>query len=230
MNLKILSQKDLLSLVLSGFFMAGHWITYFYALKLSNVALGVLSLYTFPVITALLEPFFIKSKLSYVQVFLTLLILVGVYVLVPEFDLENDNFKGVLVGVFSALLYALRTLLLKRHVNQYNGTVIMFHQMFVVSVLLIPFLFFMDLSLIPSQMPYLIILAVLTTAIGHTLFVKSLRFFEVSTASIISSLQPIFGIILAFVFLSEVPASNVYVGGAIILFSVVVESIRTKNK
>jgi drug/metabolite transporter (DMT)-like permease len=230
MNLKILSQKDLLSLILSGVFMAGHWITYFYALKLSNVALGVLSLYTFPVITALLEPFFIKSKLSYVQVFLTLLILVGVYVLVPEFDLENDNFKGVLVGVFSALLYALRTLLLKRHVNQYNGTVIMFHQMFVVSVLLIPFLFFMDLSSIPSQMPYLIILAVLTTAIGHTLFVKSLRFFEVSTASIISSLQPIFGIILAFVFLSEVPASNVYVGGAIILFSVVVESIRTKNK
>ena len=230
MNLKILSQKDLLSLVLSGFFMAGHWITYFYALKLSNVALGLLSLYTFPVITALLEPFFIKSKLSYVQVFLTLLILVGVYVLVPEFDLENDNFKGVLVGVFSALLYALRTLLLKRHVNQYNGTVIMFHQMLVVSVLLIPFLFFMDLSLIPSQMPYLIILAVLTTAIGHTLFVKSLCFFEVSTASIISSLQPIFGIILAFVFLSEVPVSNVYVGGAIILFSVVVESIRTKNK
>ena len=162
--------------------------------------------------------------------FLTLLILVGVYVLVPEFDLENDNFKGVLVGVFSALLYALRTLLLKRHVDQYNGTVIMFHQMFVASVLLTPFLFFMDLSLIPSQMPYLIILAVLTTAIGHTLFVKSLRFFEVSTACIISSLQPIFGIILAFVFLSEVPASNVYVGGAIILFSVVVESIRTKNK
>jgi len=106
----------------------------------------------------------------------------------------------------------------------------MFHQMLVVSVLLIPFLFFMDLSSIPSQMPYLIILAVLTTAIGHTLFVKSLRFFEVSTASIISSLQPIVGIILAFVFLSEVPASNVYLGGAIILFSVVVESIRTKNK
>ncbi|MGY8947041.1 MAG: DMT family transporter [Flavobacteriales bacterium] len=230
MNLKILSQKDLPSLVLSGVFMAGHWITYFYALKLSNVALAVLSLYTFPLITALLEPFFIKSKLSYVQVFLTLLILVGVYVLVPEFDLENDNFKGVLVGVFSALLYALRTLLLKRHVNRYNGTVIMFHQMLVVSVLLIPFLFFMDLSSIPSQMPYLIILAVLTTAIGHTLFVKSLRFFEVSTASIISSLQPIVGIILAFVFLSEVPASNVYLGGAIILFSVVVESIRTKNK
>ena len=106
----------------------------------------------------------------------------------------------------------------------------MFHQMFLVSVLLAPFLFYMDLTPIPSQLPYLILLAIITTAIGHTLFVKSLRFFDVSTASIISSLQPIFGIILAYLFLSEVPAANVYVGGTIILFSVIVESLRTKNK
>jgi drug/metabolite transporter (DMT)-like permease len=76
----------------------------------------------------------------------------------------------------------------------------------------------------------LILLAIITTAIGHTLFVKSLRFFDVSTASIISSLQPIFGIILAYLLLNEVPATNVYYGGIIILFSVVVESLRTKNK
>ena len=230
LNLKILSRKDLPTLLLSGVFMAAHWITYFYALKLSNIALGILSLYTFPIITALLEPLFVKSKLSLVQVFLGFLILVGVYVLVPEFDLENDQVKGVLVGVFSALLYALRTLLLKKHVQRYNGTVIMFHQMFLVSVLLAPFLFYMDLTPIPSQLPYLILLAIITTAIGHTLFVKSLRFFDVSTASIISSLQPIFGIILAYLLLNEVPATNVYYGGIIILFSVVVESLRTKNK
>ena len=209
--------------------MAGHWITYFYALKLSNVALGILSLYTFPIITALLEPLFVKSKLSIIQLFLGFLILVGVYVLVPEFDLENDQVKGVLVGVFSALLYALRTLLLKQHVQRYDGTVIMFHQMFLVSVLLLPFMFYMDLEPIPSQLPYLVLLAIITTAIGHTLFVKSLRFFEVSTASIISSLQPIFGIILAYVFLNEVPATNVYMGGIIIIFSVIIESLRNKK-
>tara|TARA_B100000767_G_scaffold273645_1_gene304399 strand:+ start:1453 stop:2313 length:861 start_codon:yes stop_codon:yes gene_type:complete len=229
LNLKILSRKDLPTLLLSGVFMAGHWITYFYALKLSNVALGILSLYTFPVITALLEPLFVQSKLSLIQVFLGLLILVGVYVLLPEFDIENEQVLGVLVGIFSALLYALRTLLLKQHVKKYSGTVIIFHQMIIVCVLLIPFLFFMDVAAIPSQIPYLLILAVITTAVGHTLFVKSLNFFEVSTASIISSLQPIFGIILAYFFLNEIPSNNVYVGGLIILFTVVIESLRSKK-
>jgi len=42
--------------------MGGHWITYFYALKLSNVAIGMLSLFAYPIFTALLEPFFIKVK------------------------------------------------------------------------------------------------------------------------------------------------------------------------
>ena len=150
----------------------------------------------------------------------------GVYVLLPEFDIENDQVLGVLVGVFSALLYALRTLLLKQHVKKYSGTVIIFHQMIIVSVLLVPFLFLMNVTAIPSQIPYLLVLAVITTAVGHTLFVKSLNFFEVSTASIISSLQPIFGIILAYVFLNEIPSVNVYAGGFIILFTVVIESLQ----
>ena len=106
---------------------------------------------------------------------------------------------------------------------------LIFHQMIIVSVLLIPFLFFMDVTAIPSQIPYILVLAVFTTAVGHTLFVKSLNFFEVSTASIISSFQPIFGIILAYVFLNEIPSVNVYAGGFIILFTIVVESLRSKQ-
>ena len=48
--------------------MGAHWVTYFYALKLSNVALGVLSLYTFPIFTAILEPVFLKIKLMYMTI------------------------------------------------------------------------------------------------------------------------------------------------------------------
>jgi len=55
-SIKVPNFKHHVPLIISSLFMAFHWITYFYALKLSNVALGMLSLYTFPIITALLEP------------------------------------------------------------------------------------------------------------------------------------------------------------------------------
>ncbi|WP_299015718.1 DMT family transporter [uncultured Polaribacter sp.] len=228
-DLKIKSKKDISSFLVSGFFLAAHWVSYFYALKLSNVALGMLSMYTFPVMTALLEPFFSKQKLNGIHVLLGILVLIGVYILVPNFSLENDEAKGILLGVFSALCYALRNLTTKKHVKNYNGSMIMLYQLIIVATLLLPVLFLSDVSNIQSQLPLLVLIALLTTAIGHTMIVNSLQHFSVATASIISSVQPIFGIIIAFLFVNEIPSVNTYIGGSLILLTVVIESIRSKK-
>lgn len=228
-DLKILSRKDFVVFILGAIFMAAHWITYFYALKLSNVALGMLSLYTFPIITALLEPLFIKTKFSPIHIVLGVIVLLGIYILAPEFDLESSHVKGILLGLISALCYALRILIIKQQVTRYNGTMLMFYQVLMITVLLVPALFMFETSTIETQYPYLLLLALLTTAIGHTIMVKKLSYFSVSTASIISSILPIFGIVLAFFFLNEIPTTNTFFGGALILSTVIIESIRSKK-
>lgn len=228
-DLSIPNLKTHIPLILSSLFMAAHWITYFYALKLSNVALGMLSLYTFPVITSLLEPLFVKTKLNPVHILLGLIVLLGLYVLTPDFDLESSMVKGILFGLISAVCYSIRILILKQHVDTFHGSMLMLYQVTVITIILIPVLFFMDTSGFSSQYPYLLLLAILTTAIGHSLMVHSLKFFSASAATIISSIQPIFGIILAFFFLGEIPNTNTYIGGALILSTVIIESIRSKK-
>ncbi|WP_299049968.1 DMT family transporter [uncultured Polaribacter sp.] len=228
-DLSIHSKKDKLSFLIGGFFMGAHWVTYFYALKLSNVAIGMLSMFTFPVMTALLEPFFSKQKLNGVHVLLALLVLLGVYFLVPNFSIENDEAKGILLGVFSALCYSLRNLITKKSVTSYNSSAIMLFQLIIVTILLLPVLFFSDISNFNSQLPFLLLVALLTTAIGHTMLVNSLQNFSVSTASIIGSIQPIFGIIIAYIFINEIPNKNTFIGGSLILLTVVIESIRSKK-
>ena len=228
-DLKLKSKKHIVPFVISGLFMAVHWITYFYALKLSNVAIGMLSLYTFPVMTALLEPLFLKVKFSLIHIFLGLLVLLGIYMLAPEFTLGNSQVQGILFGLLSALCYSIRILILKQYVTLYNGTMLMFYQTFIITICLVPVLFFMDLSGLQSHFSYLILIALLTTAIGHTMMVHSFKHFSVSTASIISSVQPIFGIILAFIFLNEIPNMNTFFGGSLILATVIIESIRSKK-
>ena len=229
-DLTIKSSKDYKPFFISGLLMAVHWVTYFYALKLSNVALGVLSLYTFPIIIALLEPLFLKVKFDPIYILLGLMVLTGLFILTPEFNIESTQVKGILFGVFSAFCYAVRILILKQHVAKYNGTMLMFYQTVIITILLLPTLFFMDISGLESQFPYLLLLAFLTTAIGHSLMLHSLKFFSASTASIISSLQPIFGIILAFFFLQETPTMCTFWGGSLILLTVVIESVRSRNK
>ena len=228
-NLSIKSSKDYVPFFISGIFMAVHWITYFYALKLANVALGVLSLYTFPIIITLLEPLFLKVKFNPIYILFGVMVLTGLYILTPEFTLESSQVRGVLFGIFSAFCYAIRILILKQQVANYNGSMLMFYQTLIITILLFPTLFFMDVSGLESQFPFLLLLAFITTAVGHSLMLHSLKFFSASTASIISSLQPIFGIILAFFFLQEIPTWNTFWGGSLILLTVVIESFRSKK-
>jgi drug/metabolite transporter (DMT)-like permease len=229
LSVNIKSKNDIPSILISALLLGLHWVTYFYALKLSNVAIGMLSMFTFPVITALLEPIFTKSKLNPIHIVLALMVLLGIYILAPDFNFENTYLKGILFGLFSALCYSLRNLILKRHVHRYDGTVLMMQQAFIVSIALLPVMFLMDTGNIKTQFPYVITLALVTTAIGHSLFISSFKHFSVSTASIIGSAQPVFGIIIAFFFLNEMPTVNTFFGGALILSTVVIESVRSRK-
>ncbi|WP_242084507.1 DMT family transporter [Aestuariivivens sediminis] len=229
-RLVLRSRKDLILFILSGLFLATHWITYFYALKLSNVAIGMLSLFVYPILTALIEPLFIDTKFDPVYILLGIMVLFGIYILAPEFNLESAHVRGALFGLLSALFFSIRNIISKQMVSRYNSTAIMFYQITIISVVLLPVLWLQDTSNIKTQYPYIIILGVITTAVGHTMLVNSLRHFTVSTASIISSIQPILGIVIAFIFLNEIPSWNTYIGGFIILLTVVIESIRSNKK
>jgi len=228
-SLKIKSKKDIVTFIIGALFLGAHWITYYYALKLSNVALGMLSLYTYPVITALLEPLFIKVKLDPIHILLGMMVILGIYILAPDFDIENSHVKGVLLGLLSALLYAVRILMLKQHIAIYNGSMLMFYQVFILTIVLLPVIFLMDSTGIQGQLPSLVFLALISTVIGHTMMVQSFKHFAVSTSSIISSAHPVYGIIIAYFLLNEIPNWNTFIGGMLILSTVIIEGIRSKK-
>ena len=225
-SLKVAS-KDRLPIILSGVLIALHWLLYFYALKWSNVAIGMLALFTYPVITSFLEPLMLKTKLQMIHWFLGFLVLCGIYFLAPDFNMESSYTLAVLVGLLSALAYALRNIILKTKVSTYNGSMLMCYQSAIAGLLLFPALFFTDLELIISQWHGLVALGLLTTAIGHTLFLNCFKHFSVTTVSILSSVQPVYGILIGALFLSEIPSWTTIFGGILILTSVVIESFRS---
>lgn len=229
LSLRPKSTGDILPFTISALLLGAHWITYFYSLKLSNVAIGMLTLFTFPIMTALLEPILYKTKFDFIHIAMGIMVLVGIYILSPTLDWENDMVKGILLGLLSAFCYAIRNLIVKNYTANYHGSVLMFYQVAILSLLLVPSILFFKVDGFSSQFPYIMFLALFTTAIGHSLFLKALKHFKVSSASIIASAQPVFGIIIAFFFLSEVPSSNTVLGGSLILATVIIEGLRTRN-
>lgn len=208
----------------TGILMGVHWITYFFALQWSNVTIGMLSVLTYPAMTALLEPLILKTKFQKHHLWLSLMVLVGIFFLAPEFDFNNSMTQGLLIGLISAFSYSIRNILLKTQVQTFNGSVLMFYQMMIIIIFFSPILFYYDNISSTSQFPFLIFLGLITTSVGHTLFLNSFKHFSVSTASIMSSMQPIYGIIIAMIFLSEIPTGRSLIGGLLILLTVVIES------
>lgn len=221
--------KDGFFLIASGILIAGHWIFYFYALQISNVAIGMLSLFTYPVLTALLEPLVFKKPFQWTHLGMGALVLVGIYFLAPELNLQHSHTQAIGFGILSALCYAIRNLLLKRKVDAFPGSMLMFYQVLIVVLLIWPVFLLQDGSAIKTDWPAIIALGLITTAIGHTLFVNSFQNFSITRASIISSNQPIYGIIIAMIFIGEIPGWNAVIGGGLILATVIWESSRKSS-
>ncbi len=92
------------------------------------MALGLLSFSTFPVFVTFLEPLFFRQKLRLENVIVALIVFAGVAVVVPEFRLENQATKGILVGVFAGFTYAILSLFNKKFSLKYESAQISFYE------------------------------------------------------------------------------------------------------
>ncbi len=227
---KLRNRKDFWRITLIGVLLVSHWTTYFLALQLSSVAVGMLSLFTYTVIAAFLEPVFLKTRFEPIYILFGIMSLTGVALLMPSLDFGDSYVQGVLFGLLSAFLYVFRNLLLKPISASYSSIPLMFNQLLIGGVLLSPFLLFQNGSDIVEEWPWLLLLAIVTTAIGHTMFVKVLASFSVTSISILTAIQPVYGILMGMFFLSEVPSPKAIIGGVLILLTVVLESIRNSLK
>ena len=225
--IRLHSAKDYWMALLLGLMMSAHWVTYFAAMQYSTVAIGMIALFTFPMITVLLEPFFEPIKLVWQDVVSALVVLVGIGLIVPEISLENDVTVGILLGIISAVFYALRNLVHRRHFSHYSGSHAMMVQALVV-VFSLTFFISDDVVNADGYTWFLIILlGTMCTAAPHALIASSLTHLRAKTFSLIACIQPLYGVVFAILVLSEYPSWKTLVGGILVLSAALYETINT---
>lgn len=216
--------------LLSGVLMTAHWVSYFYALKLSSVAIGMLSIFTYPAMTTLLEPILLKKPFVPRHLLLACLVIGGVYLLAPSFNFNDGATLGLGLGLLSALIYSLRNIVVKSRIAELEGSVVMSYQVAIVVILLSPIWIYGEAVPSREAIPYLLGLGLLTTAIGHSLFLGCFRYFSVSRVSLLSCIQPVYGILLAVIFFMEIPEWTAVAGGALILSAVAMEALSVRKE
>jgi len=213
-------------LVGSSVLMVGHWVTYFYSLDYSNVAIAVTALYTFPAMTAILEPLINRTRIPLTDIVLAVITLVAIYIISPPISSSEKMGLAIGLGLISALCFSLRNIWVEKISHSYSGTTIMVYQLIFSTLLLTPFLFTASSETSSSQWAGLVALGLITTAGGHTLFLRGIARYQATVASLFMCLTPIYGVILAFLTLGEAPSLRTILGGIIILGVVIYKALK----
>jgi len=206
-----------------------HWVAFFHSMQVSTVAIGMLSLFTYPMITVLLEPFYSKQKLRLPDIVAALVVLSGVFMMLKDemHSFDSDIVQGVFWGVISAFLFALRNLLQKYYYPQVSADRLMMHQVIAVAFMLVVFVDYPAVTHLSSNdWLTLVLLGVISTATGHTLLSYSLKLLPAKSIAMISCLQPLFATLFAWFILSEQPTRSVLIGGVIIVSVALYESLQ----
>lgn len=203
-----------------------HWSTYFHAMQTSSVAIGIVSMFTFPVITVFLEPLFTKARIQAYDLAMGFLVLLGVFLMVPSFDLSNNITEGVMFGLVSALAVALRNLLVTRYLSAYSPLTLMAYHGFISFLVLIPLASVAISEIQTKDWLLLIALASIFTAIPHTQITHGLQNWPAKKVSMIISLQVVYASVFAFILLSESLSWQSLLGGSFILVAALGESVK----
>ena len=220
------SIQDFTVLILLGIILAIHWTTFFHAIQISTVAVGLLTFSTFPIFVTFMEPYFFKEKLRRFDMLTAGSVVFGLILVIPSLDFQNNITQGAFWGTISGFTFAVLSILNRKYVSTYPSMVIVWYQNWIATLILFPFLFFEDLSLQATDFALLAILGVFCTALAHVLFIKSLVHIKTQLASITACLEPVYGIIFAFVLLDEIPALRTILGGCIILGTIAIASMK----
>lgn len=218
--LRIPSTRDLLLLIVSGAALALNWFAFFVSIRVSTVAIGMLAFSTFPLFVTFLEPLFYKERLHWFDLATAAVVAAGLAIIAPILDFQNTLTQGVLWGVLCAFSCALVSLLGRTSVRTMPPVSVTFYQQAFGALFSLPALLTFSGTLTARDALLLVLLGVLFTAGAQALIMSSLRHIRAQTASVIIALEPVYGILLAILFLGEIPTSRTWLGGALICSAV----------
>ncbi len=231
-QVKILSLKNTLKLFSVGAIISLHWVTFYGSIKYSNVSVSVTCLSTIGFFTSFFEPLIMRRKVDFVEMFLGMLAIAGVYLI---FNFYPQYKTGIIFGIVSAMLACIFPILNKKILNDLSPNTVTLYEMcggFVTLCFVLPLYlkFFPAAYYLPtfSDWLWLIILAGVCTVLAFNLSLKALKHITAFTTNLSYNFEPVYSVILAFIIFKENKflGAGFYFGFGLILLAVSLQMMR----
>jgi len=215
------SRNAFFKLFFTGAIVAAHWILFFQSIKLSTVSVTLVTLSSLTLFTAILEPLLKRQKISGLEIFTGLLIISGIYMI---FKFESRYSTGIICGLLSALCASIFSIINSQQIQNRPAPIISFYELIGAWVWVSIYLLISEglkapVSLNSSDLFFLFILGTICTSLAYVAGVAVMKELSAFRVALITNLEPVYGIILAFMFFGkkEQMTPGFYAGAIIVL-------------
>jgi len=213
-----------------GVILALHWLCFYGSIKYSNVSIALTCLSSSGFVSAIFEPLFFKRKINPKEILIGILNIVGIFIIY----FGNIHFStGIFIGLTAMLFSVTASILNKKTIDKYNPETYTLYQLtgsFVGLCLMMPLYnyFFPTTNIFPQKLDWvwLFVLAWFCTILSFVLYMEALQHVSAFTSNIVLTLEPVYGIILAFFLYKENKELShfFYIGLLCILLAVVLQT------
>ena len=215
LNLSKLLENKMLLLATGGA-LTVNWVFFFKAVKTTTIANATLAYYTAPILATILSVLFLDENLTKDNLLALALSFTGIIIISDISQLSFSGFKGIAYDLLAALFYAL-FMVLNKFFKDVSARVLTLGQTGVAILILLPLIYNYSQPSSLKSWFLLSVLGIIHTAVALVLYVKGLSLSKVQDVGVLSYLDPISAIILAALFLGEIPSMMTVLGGALIL-------------
>jgi drug/metabolite transporter (DMT)-like permease len=223
--LQSISYKEAGQFLLTGIIIALHWIFFFEAIKVSTVSVTLATLSSATLFTALLEPLFFKRRIIPYEAVFGVIIIIGLYMI---FSFEPEYRQGIIYTLFSSLMASLFTVINGKFAVKYNAPTVALYEMiggFLAITIYFVLTSNLNLSILQvsaNDLFYLLILGIICTAFAFIVSISIMKELTPYTVTMTINLEPVYGIILAFMIFGETErmTNGFYIGTVLILSTI----------
>jgi len=228
-----LNQKTFLQLFFTGALVGGHWVLFFQAIKVSTVSVTLVCLSSLTLFTAVFEPLIKRKPISKLEILSGVLIITGIILI---FKFESQYTLGIILGLACAAAASLFSIINSNLVKHTQSTIIAFYELtgafFWITLFMLISNTFTDLQLPKNKdIGYLIILGTICTSLAYVAGVSVMRELSAFKVALITNLEPVYGIIMAFMFFGDLHSMSLgfWIGAAIILSTIFLFPVAQKQ-
>ncbi|RYE30774.1 MAG: EamA family transporter [Sphingobacteriaceae bacterium] len=214
----------LVKFIFTGAIIGLHWLLFFQSIKISTVSVTLVCLSATTLFTAVFEPLVTAKNISRLEIVAGLIIIAGIVLI---FKFETQYTKGIILGLISASAASIFTIINSQFAKQKPAPVIAFYELSGAFLWISIYLFFTggfkhSLALKHDDLIYLLILGTICTSVAYVAGVSVMQYFSAFRVALITNLEPVYGIIMAFIFFGDLKkmTPGFWIGAVLILSTI----------